>query len=88
MTSRTERAAFWRVLGAYVMAGVIHGLAVWVIAWANDAALSLKWAVGASVAAAVLLLILHHMEDRKRLRDLRSREKKAQVIPINRARRK
>lgn len=89
MTSptRTWWRAAWPFLFAFTWLGAVGGAGVWVLAWAHNVRASFLLLVGAGVLLAWLFLALLYMEDRKRRQGGRSREA-AQVIPINRARRR
>lgn len=77
----------WPFLFAFTWWGAGAGVGVWVLAWAHSVRVSFVLMVGAGVLLAWLILALLYMEDGKRRRGGRSREV-AQVIPINRARRR
>jgi hypothetical protein len=85
MKSRTRTA--WVFVFAFTWWGAVGGAGLWVMAWAEGTALPFFKLVGAGVGLAWLALTLLYMEDKKRRRGERSKEA-AQVIPINRARRR
>jgi hypothetical protein len=77
----------WVFVFAFTWWGAVGGAGLWVMAWAEGTTLPFLKLVGAGIGIAWFFLTALYMEDKKRRRGGRSKEA-AQVIPINRARRR